>query len=126
MKITEIISEADLFFKGDKEYRCTKDCSGHGAGYAWAKRKNVTKCNSHSNSFNRGCHKLGAEKAAKPRYKMGIPSEPGGKVRITPVRKDVDQTQSTPTTPTTAQKPRVKLVSPGTDTTKPKFKIQGN
>lgn len=118
MKITEIISEADLFFKGDKDYLCTKDCSGHGAGYSWAKKKNVTKCNSHSNSFNRGCHKLGAEKETKPRYKMGVPTEPGGKVRITPVKRNDNQTQPT-------QKPRVKLVSPGTDSSKPKFKIQG-
>lgn len=57
MKIKDIISEAGLTYKG---YPCTKDCSGHRAGYMWAVRKGVTDVNdcpyrtSH-NSFWEGC-----------------------------------------------------------------------
>lgn len=50
MRIYEILTE--LTFGGS---RCTKDCSGHKAGYRWARRKGVAACNSHSNSFNNGC-----------------------------------------------------------------------
>jgi hypothetical protein len=32
---------------------CTKDCSGHRAGYAWSKQKQRVP-NSHSQSFNNG------------------------------------------------------------------------
>lgn len=44
-----------LEFKG---YRCTKDCSGHRAGYDWAARKNIqnpAECGGNSNSFIEGC-----------------------------------------------------------------------
>lgn len=40
----------ELTFKGSQ---CTKDCSGHRAGYEWYKRKNRTP-NSWSQSFNNG------------------------------------------------------------------------
>lgn len=51
MRIFEILSE--LTFQGS---RCTKDCGGHGAGYAWAKQRGAgAACNSHSQSFNNGC-----------------------------------------------------------------------
>ncbi|WP_210186566.1 hypothetical protein [Hyphomicrobium sp. NDB2Meth4] len=39
-------------------YRCTKDCSGHKAGYAWAERKAVQDardCTARSRSFREGC-----------------------------------------------------------------------
>lgn len=42
-------------FKG---YPCTKDCSGHKAGYAWAQRKGITdasQCTGKSRSFIEGC-----------------------------------------------------------------------
>lgn len=42
-------------FKG---YQCTKDCSGHRAGYAWAERKGITspqQCTGNSQSFVEGC-----------------------------------------------------------------------
>lgn len=42
-------------FKG---YPCTKDCSGHKAGYEWAQRKGITDpsvCSGNSNSFVEGC-----------------------------------------------------------------------
>ena len=42
-------------FKG---YQCTQDCSGHRAGYEWAKRKGVTsqqECTGNSRSFVEGC-----------------------------------------------------------------------
>ena len=51
MRIEEILSE--LSFQGRK---CTKDCGGHTAGYAYAmQKKRVTPCNSTSPSFNDGC-----------------------------------------------------------------------
>ena len=37
MKAEEILKEG-LMYKG---YPCTKDCSGHMAGYAWAKQRNI-------------------------------------------------------------------------------------
>lgn len=39
-------------------YPCTKDCSGHKAGYDWAKKKNITDpadCHGRSQSFVEGC-----------------------------------------------------------------------
>ena len=56
MKIKDIIGEAG-YYKG---YPCTKDCSGHIAGYRWAQRKGIMfpqDCpyrTSH-NSFWEGC-----------------------------------------------------------------------
>ena len=51
MRIKEILSE--LNFHGRK---CTKDCSGHSAGYKWAKEKNAQQpCQSTNASFNAGC-----------------------------------------------------------------------
>lgn len=61
MKINDIICE--LTFYGRK---CTKDCSGHTAGWNWAKSKNVqtpADCNSHSASFNGGCQVAVDQKA---------------------------------------------------------------
>lgn len=42
-----------------KSYDCTKDCSGHQAGYAWAKSKgidDVDDCGGNSQSFIEGCY----------------------------------------------------------------------
>lgn len=39
-------------------YECTSDCSGHKAGYEWAKEKSIeeySNCGGHSNSFIEGC-----------------------------------------------------------------------
>jgi hypothetical protein len=33
---------------------CTKDCSGHRAGYEWSKARGNRNAMSHSNSFNNG------------------------------------------------------------------------
>lgn len=38
MKINDIIGEAPLYYRG---YPCTKDCSGHRAGYEWALRYGI-------------------------------------------------------------------------------------
>ena len=40
------------------EYHCTKDCSGHEAGYRWAQRKSLAsrqQCGGKSQSFIEGC-----------------------------------------------------------------------
>ncbi len=53
--------DKSLTFEG---YRCTKDCSGHRAGYEWAERKGIEtpeQCGGRSNSFTEGC-KAWAEK----------------------------------------------------------------
>lgn len=50
MRIKELLSE--LTFNGSQ---CTKDCSGHRAGYAWAMRNRGQRpSNSRSSSFNKG------------------------------------------------------------------------
>lgn len=64
MKMWEIISE--LEFKGST---CTKDCSGHKAGYAWSKKKGNRNCDSRSPSFNKGCEIAKKEKR-QPRKKI--------------------------------------------------------
>lgn len=56
MLIREILSE--LTFGGS---RCTKDCSGHDAGYQWALSKGATSANSHSQSFNNGARIAGRQ-----------------------------------------------------------------
>lgn len=46
---------AQGYFHG---YRCTEDCSGHEAGYAWAERNGITDpddCTGDSQSFIQGC-----------------------------------------------------------------------
>jgi hypothetical protein len=51
MRLNELLNE--LTFHGSK---CTKDCGGHSAGYAWAmQHKNTKGCDSSSPSFNKGC-----------------------------------------------------------------------
>ena len=53
MKIVDIILEAPPKFYGSQ---CTKDCSGHKAGYAWKKKKPHKACGgSRSPSFDKGC-----------------------------------------------------------------------
>lgn len=53
-------------FKGSP---CTKDCSGHTAGYRWADKYNVAdpnRCNSRSpKSFVKGCKIKGTEEKLK-------------------------------------------------------------
>lgn len=41
----------ELYFKGSQ---CTKDCSGHMAGYEWSRRKGGVDAASWSPSFNKG------------------------------------------------------------------------
>lgn len=52
-------------FKGSP---CTKDCSGHKAGYAWAAKKGITDpedCRGRSASFVKGCRIYAEEQSAK-------------------------------------------------------------
>ena len=54
MKIIDIIGEAGIF----RGYPCTKDCSGHAAGYRWADARDITDpntCPYSNNSFWEGC-----------------------------------------------------------------------
>lgn len=46
---------------------CTKDCSGHRAGYAWAQRKGIddpASCSGRSRSFVEGCRIGAVDRAA--------------------------------------------------------------
>lgn len=62
MRIHELLSEKQ--FKGS---RCTKDCSGHKAGYAWAKaRGEAAPCDSNNKSFNNGCYIAKNGKVKRP------------------------------------------------------------
>jgi hypothetical protein len=49
MRANEFITE--LIFMGSP---CTKDCSGHKAGYAWGKLNGFKTAGSYSPSFNKG------------------------------------------------------------------------
>lgn len=87
MKISEVLTE--LTFHGSK---CTKDCGGHSAGYAWAmQHKSTTGCNSSSPSFNKGCEiaadqqKTGVVRRPKIRDVRGkFAPKPGAKPAVKP------------------------------------------
>lgn len=59
MRIAEILNE--LTFMGSP---CTKDCSGHKAGYVWSLNKGGSVANSPSNSFNNGA-RIGQRQATQ-------------------------------------------------------------
>lgn len=61
MRVKEIISE--LTFMG---HPCTKDCSGHKAGYKWSLDRNGATATTPSNSFNNGVNIAQAKRAARP------------------------------------------------------------
>lgn len=45
-------------------YSCTQDCSGHEAGYEWARDKGISdpdECSGNSNSFAEGCRAFAEE-----------------------------------------------------------------
>ncbi|MCA9361200.1 hypothetical protein KC845_01435 [Candidatus Kaiserbacteria bacterium] len=53
--LKERIENRPQYFHG---YNCTKDCSGHEAGYNWAMKNNImwkSECPNTSKSFNEGC-----------------------------------------------------------------------
>ena len=60
--ITELGSSGQRKFKKSP---CTKDCSGHSAGYNWATKRNLKNPNqcptTPSRSFNNGCKIKGRE-----------------------------------------------------------------
>ena len=59
MRAKEFIVESGLIYRG---YRCTKDCSGHKAGFSWARYWGLTDPNKcpygKSNSFWEGCKSI--------------------------------------------------------------------
>ncbi len=50
MRIKELI---EATFQGEP---CTRDCSGHDAGYRWAMKNADKNCGSRSPSFSAGCN----------------------------------------------------------------------
>ena len=65
MRINELLSE--LTFHGSQ---CTRDCSGHKAGFAWNKKRGgVAPCDGSSQSFNNGCNIATDTKVARPKIR---------------------------------------------------------
>ena len=80
----EQVSEQDITEIGNSPYkfhyssRCTRDCSGHAAGWRWGRQKAVTSpadCVSRSPSFTRGCI-IGLQ---YPKVKYPTIQGPGGR-----------------------------------------------
>jgi len=58
-------------------YTCTKDCSGHEAGYAWAEDNEIEEtsdCDGRSNSFIKGCESY-VEENYPDSDEDGVPDE---------------------------------------------------
>ena len=92
MRLNELLAE--LTFHGSK---CTKDCGGHSAGYAWAMQHKGTACSSTSPSFNKGCE------IAADQQKTGVVRRP--KIRdvrgkFAPKPQPRQAAKPAPTTPT--------------------------
>lgn len=91
MRFYEIISE--LTFQGSP---CTKDCSGHQAGYAWQKTRNGTgPCVSSNDSFNKGCEiakkqiadkKVTRPKVRNPQGRFAANPQPRKPAQTTPIK----------------------------------------
>ena len=85
MKLRELLSE--LTFYGRP---CTKDCSGHKAGWEWERKHNTnSRANTPSNSFNNGTE-IAASQAKQGRQPIG-PSVRGAKGRFQKVQKGPQQ-----------------------------------
>ena len=57
-----------------RQANCTKDCSGHKAGYEWARKKGITlpeQCGGKSNSFTEGC-KIWAKEYQAPKQPHSV------------------------------------------------------
>lgn len=103
MRLNELLTE--LTFAGRK---CTKDCSGHMAGYAWNKQhKSVAPCTTPSNSFNNGCeiatNQQQTGKIARPKVR-----DPRGKFAPNPQQRK--PAQAAPTTPQKPVAPQQKIL----------------
>jgi hypothetical protein len=73
MRLNELLTE--LTFQGRP---CTKDCSGHLAGYQWAMKKAALgAAQSHSASFNSGAEVADHQKAAKKTIPPKVRDEKG-------------------------------------------------
>lgn len=81
MKIIEIINELSFYGRP-----CTKDCSGHKAGWEWERKHNTgQKQATPSNSFNNGTD-IAISQAKQGRQPIG-PSIRGEKGRFTKFKK---------------------------------------
>ena len=71
-------------------FQCTKDCSGHRAGYEWAERKSITSqegCRGRSNSFIEGCYAwVNRQKADRIEEKLS-------KDKIIPLQNDRNESE---------------------------------
>lgn len=78
MLIKELLTE--LTFGGS---RCTKDCSGHKAGYRWALRKGYASSSSKSPSFDAGS-KIGSAQLKTGMLKLPKVRDDRGKFYFNP------------------------------------------
>jgi len=105
MRIAEIITE--LTFMGSP---CTKDCSGHKAGYEWSLQKNGAIANSPSNSFNNGA-RIGQRQATqRPQgggKRAGFTSQTAGAMRRRQQRLAMQQTAQAAAAAQPQQPPQV-------------------
>lgn len=97
MRLNELLAE--LTFHGSK---CTKDCGGHSAGYAWAMQHKGGDCSSSSPSFNKGCE------IAADQQKTGVVRRP----KIRDVRGKFAPKPAARTTAQPAQTTSIKPVAP--------------
>jgi hypothetical protein len=63
MRLTDLLPLTELEFMGSI---CTKDCSGHAAGYKWSLDHGGKQPISHSRSFNNGAAIAGQKRAQRP------------------------------------------------------------
>lgn len=70
MNISELLFELD--FQGSP---CTRDCSGHSAGYAWSMKNADKDCDSKNSSFNAGCN-IAKKQVATKTVKKPVVSKP--------------------------------------------------
>ena len=68
MKIRDITEATGLTFKGSP---CTKDCSGHEAGYKWSRHRGGVTAMSRSPSFDKGAA-IAASELHKPRQAQQV------------------------------------------------------
>ena len=105
MRIAEILNE--LTFMGSQ---CTKDCSGHRAGYEWSLKRGGKNAMSHSNSFNNGAA-IGVQQATqRPQgggTRTGYTSQTVGAIRRRNQRAQAKVAQAAQAAQTIQQPPQV-------------------
>lgn len=100
MRLIDLMPLTELEFMGSI---CTKDCSGHRAGYKWSLDHGGKQPNSHSRSFNNGAAIAGQKRQARPQgggkiagYTSQTPSAVRRRAKRAAQRTQPGQTQTPP------------------------------